>query len=229
MSLKIRISSPLEAGQSILDAHHLPASVRPALEYVAGRFARKEMGVTLAVVRREYQVLPAVPATPTFATPPSTPKSPGFAQAAAGAALPFRAGLKSTFKGLVRTRTHPVLPSLERYRALDLQRNFAVSPAFSVSSSTASSSQTPRWGDMSPLSPGSPIPMTPASTFTTASSMAAASSPSTTAFGIRLVYTTTLSPKQDRFVRYVFERAQRKFGLRYVRPLPPPLSHTAGH
>ncbi len=125
MSLKIRISSPLEAGRSILDAHHLPSGVSAALEYAAGRLARRDLGVTLVAVRREYQV-PAVPPAPAAAAPPPcTPRSPGFALPHAAAPLPFRAGLKSAIKGLVRTRTHPVLllPLPERTRALDPHRS----------------------------------------------------------------------------------------------------------
>lgn len=215
MSLKIRISSPLEAGRSILDAHHLPSGVSAALEYAAGRLARRDLGVTLVAVRREYQV-PAVPPAPAAAAPPPcTPRSPGFALPHAAAPLPFRAGLKSAIKGLVRTRTHPVLllPLPERTRALDPHRSLTVSPAFSASSTASGSTQAPAL-EVSPLTPGSPFssfPMTPATTLTTVSSSDAVGPAA--AFGVRLVYSASLPTKHDKFVRHVLQRTERKFNL----------------
>ncbi|OTB20319.1 hypothetical protein K445DRAFT_51468, partial [Daldinia sp. EC12] len=57
MSLsKQRISSPLEAGPSILDAYNLPSHLNEALEYTSKRLARKALHITLVVVRKEYQL-----------------------------------------------------------------------------------------------------------------------------------------------------------------------------
>ncbi|WZH42652.1 uncharacterized protein QYS62_003648 [Fusarium acuminatum] len=71
MSLKDRISSPLEAGTSILDAHHLPPHLAPALEHVSSRLARKSQHITLVVARRDYQLPSVVP--PKGLLTPTTP------------------------------------------------------------------------------------------------------------------------------------------------------------
>ncbi|KPM34297.1 hypothetical protein AK830_g12272, partial [Neonectria ditissima] len=69
--------SPLEAGTSILDAHHLPPNLLPALEWTSSRLARKSLHVTLFVARRDYQfpsVLP--PLGSPGLSPPTTPHTP---------------------------------------------------------------------------------------------------------------------------------------------------------
>ena len=53
--LKQQISSPLEAGPSILDAAQLPPRLTPALDYASSRLARKGVHLSVVVVRREYQ------------------------------------------------------------------------------------------------------------------------------------------------------------------------------
>ncbi|KAG6014847.1 hypothetical protein E4U54_004773 [Claviceps lovelessii] len=63
MGLKERISSPLEAGPSLLDSHHLPPHLTPALEYASVRLAKKSAHLTLVVVRRQYHV-PTAPVLP---------------------------------------------------------------------------------------------------------------------------------------------------------------------
>ncbi|CAK7235607.1 hypothetical protein SCUCBS95973_009324 [Sporothrix curviconia] len=60
MTLKDLISSPLEAGQSVLDAHRLPSHLDAALEYTARRLARKALSIDLVVIRRAYQLPHAV-------------------------------------------------------------------------------------------------------------------------------------------------------------------------
>ncbi|PHH59193.1 hypothetical protein CDD81_3569 [Ophiocordyceps australis] len=52
------ISSPLEAGPSILDTHHVPPRTLAALDYVARRLARRGLHLSLVLVRSHHQ-LPA--------------------------------------------------------------------------------------------------------------------------------------------------------------------------
>ncbi|EPE07357.1 hypothetical protein F503_08008 [Ophiostoma piceae UAMH 11346] len=81
MALKNLISSPLEAGQSVLDAHRLPSHLDAALEYTARRLARKSLSIDLVVIRREYQLTQA-------AVPPQEELSQSQSQSQAQAAVP---------------------------------------------------------------------------------------------------------------------------------------------
>ncbi|OAA58639.1 hypothetical protein SPI_06712 [Niveomyces insectorum RCEF 264] len=74
MSLKNLISSPLEAGTSVLDAHRLPSHVEAALEYTARRLARKALTIDLVVIRRAYQ-LPVATDAPLRASSASSASS----------------------------------------------------------------------------------------------------------------------------------------------------------
>lgn len=73
MSLKDRISSPLEAGPSILDAAYLPSRVTDALEYASSRLVRKSLHINLVVIKKEYQI-PA--SSVSLISTPTTPASP---------------------------------------------------------------------------------------------------------------------------------------------------------
>lgn len=67
---KDRISPPLEAGPSLLDAQQLHPQLAAALEYVSARLARKGLQLSLVVARRDIQI-------PAFASgsPPPSPSS----------------------------------------------------------------------------------------------------------------------------------------------------------
>ncbi|PNH59201.1 hypothetical protein VD0001_g9935, partial [Verticillium dahliae] len=85
MAIKSRISSPLEAGPSILDVQHLPPNLTEALEYASHRLTRKGIHTTLIVLRRDYQLPLASadgpsPWSPTHARTASAPlRMPSFA------------------------------------------------------------------------------------------------------------------------------------------------------
>lgn len=215
MSLKQRISSPLEAGTSILDAHHLPPHVHAAVEYAAERLARKSLHVSLVVMRRSYQVLTTPASSSTISPDAAVFSSP----VASPSSLPFRGSFTSTIKNLVRSRAHPLLPLDRATRQAEALRSTAASPAFSPCSSagsTHSASTTPRW-PVSPLSPlNSPAPLTPATTITTASSVttdAGCAAAASQSFGLRLVYASAPQPRQEKVIRSVMEKTGRRFGL----------------
>jgi len=233
MSFKHRISSPLEAGPSILDAHQLPSHMHSALEYTSKRLARKDLHITLLVVRREYQVqedcapsasAAANPSTnPIVFSPPASPRS----LPSSTASTPSRPGFAShmaTLKQLARTRTHPTLPSLAGRAAApearELQRSKTMSPTYSLSSTDASSPRL-KW-PLSPTSPYSSIPNTPAtpalavSTATTASSTTgtdASSSCGPNHFGLRLVHASSLDFRVEKILRQTIEKAERRFRI----------------
>ncbi|OTA94556.1 hypothetical protein M434DRAFT_71069 [Hypoxylon sp. CO27-5] len=201
MSLsKQRISSPLEAGPSILDAYNLPSHLTGALEYTSKRLARKALHITLVVVRKDYQLPSVIPPCPTPTSPPLTP----------GLASPTRftspvAGLRQ----LVRRGTSGSTSSLSS-TASDTVSN-ASTPTFPPPPSEPLVSPR-RWAV--PPTPGSPMPMTPA----TPSSIATASSAASVGqgpneFGIRLVYTGLLSPKADKTLRTTILKAEKKFRI----------------
>jgi hypothetical protein len=66
---KDRISSPLEAGTSLLDNKQFPPQLINALDYVSGKLARRRLHLSLIVVRRETEI-------PSFPSPQQSPKTP---------------------------------------------------------------------------------------------------------------------------------------------------------
>ncbi|KAJ2899015.1 hypothetical protein MKZ38_003529 [Zalerion maritima] len=143
-SLKDRISSPLEAGQSIHDAHHLPQPVAQALEYVSKRLARKAHHVTLAVVRKDYQLPAAASIPPPSPAPSSPPTSPGMMPSPSRLAFTKPA---SKLRSLVRSTNHPVLNKTGGSRSPGPRRSATGSPSYPDTTSPRL-----RW----PMSPGSP-------------------------------------------------------------------------
>ncbi|KAI0187693.1 hypothetical protein EV127DRAFT_343987 [Xylaria flabelliformis] len=211
---KQRISTPLEAGRSILDAHNLPPHLTGALEYTSKRLARKNLHITLIVVKNEYQ-LPSTQSCATPLSPPQTPES-----SASGFASPSRftspvAGLRQ----LVRRGTNGSLASTSS--ASSSGSETASSRLMSPTFPTEPIASPRRW--MLPLTPGSPVPSTPMTphtpssfaTITTAPSSYATSHPlqSPEPFGIRLIYTSPISPKDEKTMRSTITKAERKFHI----------------
>ncbi|KAK6864874.1 hypothetical protein PG990_005687 [Apiospora arundinis] len=204
--LKQRISSPLEAGTSILDSQSIPPFFTDALEYISKRLARKALHVTLVIVRKEYQV-PSSCATPTSSST-SSPTSFEFTMPSSPSrfASPV-AGLRQ----LVRRGTNSSLASVSSAMSVDSGYG---STASSTYSPTTQPLQTPRrW----PATPGSPplctpvTPHTPSSVTTGTSAMSSTSAGAAHHFGIRLVYATPLSAKDEKTMRSTFYKAERKY------------------
>ncbi|KAI1143860.1 hypothetical protein F5Y05DRAFT_8526 [Hypoxylon sp. FL0543] len=205
MSLsKQRISSPLEAGPSIIDAYNLPSHLTGALEYASKRLARKALHITLVVVRKEYQLPSVVPPCPTPTSPPLTPglASPTrFTSPVAGLRQLVRRGTGSSTSSLSSAASDPI--------------SSTPNPTFPPPLSEPLVSPR-RWAV--PPTPGSPMPrtpMTPAtpSSIVTASSTASSVSQGPNEFGIRLVYTGLLSPKAEKTLRVTILKAERKFRI----------------
>ena len=75
---KDRISSPLEAGTSLLYTNqYLPPALIEALEYVSERLSRRAVHVTLVLVSKEYE-LPCA-SLPSVSYTPASTASPAFA------------------------------------------------------------------------------------------------------------------------------------------------------
>ncbi|KUI64070.1 hypothetical protein VM1G_10831 [Cytospora mali] len=237
MALKALISSPLEAGTSILDAHRLPPYSTPALEYTSQRLARKGLHVTLVVARRDYQ-LPgyatgndtlAIPTTTTttttsaatdLPTPPASPASPDV--------VPCGPNL-TAFKSLVRSGTDPNLASSDKSNMKSPQRSkttllttkkASLASLFDggLASPRLRWPMTPKTPSGIPQTPRTPAtPATPASSITTASSnmtsFSAGGVPEAPPSSIRLIYTAPLDSRADKLVTSTLARANRKFNL----------------
>ncbi|KAI0386268.1 hypothetical protein F5Y04DRAFT_243742 [Hypomontagnella monticulosa] len=206
MSLsKQRISSPLEAGPSILDVYNLPSHLTEALEYTSKRLARKALHITLVVVRKEYQLPSVMPPCPTPTSPPATP----------GFASPTRftspvAGLRQ----LVRRGTGGSTTTVSSTSSDSLPGTSVSSPTFPPPPSEPLISPR-RW--VMPPTPGSPLPRTPMTPHTPSSIVTASSTTSVTQgpneFGLRLIYTDLISPAAEKTLRTTILKAERKFRI----------------
>lgn len=231
MALKALISSPLEAGTSLLDAHRLPPQFAPALEYTSGRLAKKGLHLTLVVARRDYQ-LPNNTANNNFAslsatenpltnlpTPPASPACP--------AVVPCTPGF-TALKSLVRSGTDLNSGSADKSNTKPPQRSMTASLPRKASLASIFDGGlgsprlrwplTPKTPTCIPLTPRTPAtPATPASSVATSSSGTAYSSPggpsSAPHSGIRLIYTMPLGARADKLVTSTLARAARKFNL----------------
>jgi hypothetical protein len=169
---KERISSPLEAGLSLLDAKQLPPQLTSALDYVSKRLARKRLHLTLIVVRKDINIpglpspqspkppepgpsLTTSPARSLFSSASSTfarsltkhSIQPSISDSGSTASSSSRASLsRTTWPGLPSSpqdrRATPPLPQVAPSRS--------PSPPMSASSSSSSSS--------APTSPATPKP-----------------------------------------------------------------------
>ncbi|RYP58717.1 hypothetical protein DL769_008826 [Monosporascus sp. CRB-8-3] len=210
---KQRISSPLEAGVSILEAQNIPPLLNEALDYVSKRLARKALHITLVVVRKGYQLPSSVPPTPT--SPPATPDlgSPSLSSPARFASLSPVASLRQLVRRGTNTSTTSISTSASS--SSDALRSAATSPALSPPPIEVPTS--PRRWPATPLSPPprTPVtPNTPCSTTTISSTASGRRGPQIPyAFGIRLIYTTPLSAKEEKTLRMTICKAERKFRI----------------
>ncbi|KAI0969307.1 hypothetical protein F4678DRAFT_170498 [Xylaria arbuscula] len=231
MSLsKQRISSPLEAGRSILDAHNLPPQLTSMLDYASKRLARRNLHITLIVVKNEYQ-LPNVRPCATPTSPPQTPEYSGFASPSrftspvVGLRQLVRRGTGSSIASSSSSSTSSSIS--------ETAPSTLLSPTFSSPSAEPIASPR-RW--ILPLTPASPLPSTPMTphtpssiaTITTAASSCATSHPfqSSESFGVRLIYTSPTSPKDEKMIRATITKAERKFHAG-VGSLPPVMTASA--
>ncbi|OHF02609.1 hypothetical protein CORC01_02005 [Colletotrichum orchidophilum] len=216
MDLKSRISSPLEAGTSILDVQHLPPHLNEALEYASMRLARKALHVTLVVARREYQLPSLVPSSsacssalssPTMSPPPASASSnSSFSSSSSSSRFNFTTKSPvSSLKKLVRTNTGSSASSVSSAGS-NVPESLVFTPSFLMDTN----GPRLRW----PLSPGiplSPPPMTPS---TASSTITDASGPMLpNPFGIRLIHADLLTDRQERTLRQTIDRAERKFRI----------------
>ncbi|KAL7788284.1 hypothetical protein V8C37DRAFT_388572 [Trichoderma ceciliae] len=205
MALKERISSPLEAGPSVLDAHHIAPHLVPVLEYTSSRLARKAVHLTLIIVRRDYQLLNTAPSPPY--SMPGTPESPPLTGGSTGSG---RLGFSSpviALKHLMRCASHHVVGS---GRPVQSPRS-AVTPLSYPFAAAESPSPRFRW-PLSPTTPLSPPPMTP-STTSSLTTIDSNGPPTPNCTGLRCFHSGDLSPRTERILKSTLIKAGNKFGV----------------
>ncbi|KAG9243509.1 hypothetical protein BJ878DRAFT_510387 [Calycina marina] len=110
--IKLQISSPLEAGFSLLESKQLPSHLTAALESVSRRLARKSLHISLVVVRSDTL---AAPRSPLSTYTCSSPMVPLFDEEESPLRSPSRESTTSTSTVSSYSRTKwPSLPSSPR-------------------------------------------------------------------------------------------------------------------
>ncbi|EGR46072.1 uncharacterized protein TRIREDRAFT_67024 [Trichoderma reesei QM6a] len=201
MALRERISSPLEAGPSLLDAHHIAPHLLPVLEYTSGRLARKSIHLTLIIVKRDYQLLNSPISSSSSSSSSSPPFSPQQQQ---------QQQQQQHLKHLMRSASQHVVGSSPRS---------AAGPPSSTYPSTEPASSPRFWWPLSPAFPSSPPPMTPSTTTTTSSltttesNGSTASNNSSSTGSLRCFHSGDLSPRTDKILKSTLIKAGNKFGV----------------
>ncbi|KAL2064046.1 hypothetical protein VTL71DRAFT_4540 [Oculimacula yallundae] len=201
---KARISSPLEAGPSLLDAKHLPSELTAALDYVSSRLTRKRLHLSLIVIRKDVQIPQSAATSPQGS--PKRAESPGHSITTSPA--------KSLFGGSAFTRT----PSKS---SLSSMSDSGSSVSGSTSRSSSSLSRT-NW----PSLPTSPADRTASPTPSSSAQPTTPTSPNP--YGITLMHASTLTPKAEKVLRHTITKAEKKFsiGSGWLSPAPLTTSST---
>ncbi|KAJ4151009.1 hypothetical protein LMH87_011730 [Akanthomyces muscarius] len=212
MSLKDKISSPLEAGPSLLDAHHIPPQLGPALEYTSARLARKSLHLTLVVARRDYQL----PPSPVLCSPslgsysPASPSSSSMSRFTRHLHLPRWGRHQTILSPTSATSSMPTSP-----------RSAISSPSYTPMSLEFPQSQqqcgplsprSPMW-PLTPMTPLSPPPMTPSTGLSSIPTEGSSYGfPMTPQHGVRLIHHGNLPPKAEKTLQSALAKAGRKAG-----------------
>ncbi|KAG6095390.1 hypothetical protein E4U14_008250 [Claviceps sp. LM454 group G7] len=235
MGLKDRISSPLEAGPSLLNDHHLSPSLTPALEHASSRLAKKSLHLTLVVVRRDYQ-LPTTAALSPLLCLASTSISPSPSTSSSSSSLTSSLSRRSfasrpvtALKQLVRTGScrHGPGTASDHARSNDMSCGSRLKRANSSTGAHGPQLRRPI-SSMAPLSPPPPMtPYTPSSmaTMTTATTTDHPGPVTSRAPGFLLFHAPDLSPCDQKAQRAIFTRTARKFNLPLLTPAVSPLAY----
>lgn len=180
------ISSPLEAGPSLLDIKQLPPQLLSALDYVSKRLARKRLHISLIVVRKDINI-PGIPLAAPEPQTPSVTTSP---------AKSFFNNASSTF-----TRT--------------LSKSSTQSPTADDCSSTSGTSRASLWQSQptSPQSHSAASPTSPSSSVSSLPSPVSPAPPIHNQYGLSLIHMNTLTEKAEKILRTTIAKAEKKFPI----------------
>ncbi|KAG5920325.1 hypothetical protein E4U61_007978 [Claviceps capensis] len=239
MCLKDRISSPLEAGPSLLNDHHLSPSLTPALEHASSRLAKESLHLTLVVVRRDYQ-LPTTAASPLLclastSTSSSTSSLPSTSSSSSLTSLLSRRSFAlrpvTALKQLVRTGScrHGPGTASNHARSNNMSCNSLLKRANSSTGAPGPQFRRPIFST-APLSPAPMTPYTPSSmaTMTTATTATTTDHPgpvTSRALEFLLFHAPDLSLCDQKAQRAIFTRTARKFNLPLLKPAVSPLAY----
>ena len=193
---KDRISSPLEAGPSLLEMKRLPHNVTSALDYVSSRLARKRVHLSVIVVRQDIDLynLPASlqQSRTSSAIHLTNPKTPA----------------RSLFSGT----SLRIAQSLSSHSSTSsLSDSASSAPSTPSSAYFSSKSELPGL----PSSPQNwnpkPQPLQPISLLETPKPPLSINS-----YGITLMQTTALTVKAEKILRRTIQKAEKRFEIGYL-------------
>ncbi|ESZ91137.1 hypothetical protein SBOR_8471 [Sclerotinia borealis F-4128] len=208
------ISSPLEAGTSLLQPMQLPSELLEALDYVSKRLVRKRLHLSLIVVKKDNQIQsPIISQTTTAPGSHSLTTSPT-------TLLYNNAPLTS--------HTRDISPTSRSISPLSSRASSPTNTLFSNSPSERSNSTTTSTLSTSTIylsrTKYSGLPSSPKDTMahhirtsisppsTPCTPTAEWTSPDTpNRYGIKLMHSTSLTPRAARILRATISRAERKF------------------
>ncbi|XMA19987.1 hypothetical protein WAI453_012778 [Rhynchosporium graminicola] len=196
---KARISSPLEAGPSLLDVKQLPPQLTTALDYVSSRLTRKRLHLSLIVVRKEIQI-PQSPAT----SPQASTK---------GAEYPGHSITTSPVKSFFGASAFTRTPSNKS--SMSSTSDSGSSTSRSTSTASSSLSRT-NW----PSLPNSPADRVTSPAPSISARPTTPNSPNP--YGITLMHASTLTAKAEKILRHTIAKAEKKFsiGSGWLSPAP---------
>ncbi|KAH8589360.1 hypothetical protein B0O99DRAFT_523259 [Bisporella sp. PMI_857] len=190
-SPRLQISSPLEAGASLLDEKRLPPILTEALEYVSSRLVRKQLHLSLIVIRKNTHALQSPVASPNLRRSSVT---------SASSASSVLSPARSLFDFSMASSSPP-----------PTSRSTSACPSPDLPSPSLSRT---KWPSL-PSSPNAfkSSKSTP-STCSSPVSSPALTSPSSLAqnpWGISLMHACALTPRSEKYLRLYISRAERKF------------------
>lgn len=223
---KEHISSPIEAGPSLLDVKQLPPQLLSALDYVSKRLAQKRLHLSLIVVRKDINI-PGIPLAESPKTPhrlvPSLSSSPArafFNSASStfsktlGKSSPSPTGSETGSTTSVFSRAPFSRTRLSSLPVSPQARNASPPPP---STPSQQPSRPPLQQSRFALHQPPPllIHSNPSSQRSTPS-IPSPNSPSTpvpNAFGISLIHACTLTERAEKILRHTVAKAEKKFSI----------------
>ncbi|KAL3423600.1 hypothetical protein PVAG01_05347 [Phlyctema vagabunda] len=181
---KDRISSPLEAGPSLLDVKQLPPQLTSALDYVSSRLSRKRLHLSLIVIRKDVQLPISPPASPPLPTTTSSSTTNSNSTSPARSLFGRQLSKHSSNGSLSSSSSSSTGFSRTIYPSLPNSPKPSLTSTSPVSSTSSESSLSPC------TSPEPPNP-----------------------YGISLLHATTLTPKAEKILRQTIGKAEKKFGI----------------
>ncbi|TGO41547.1 hypothetical protein BHYA_0020g00450 [Botrytis hyacinthi] len=211
---KDNISSPLEAGTSLLQPMQLPSELLEALDYVSKRLVRKRLHLSLIVVKKDNQIQsPAISRTTTAPGSYSHTTSPSTLLYNSAPLASHVRNISLSSRGTSPVSSRSSSPTSTIFSNSLSERSNSTTTS-TLSTSTIYLSRTKYSG--LPSSPKDTMAhhirasISPPST--PSSPPAEWVSPDTpNRYGITLMHSTSLTPRAERILRSTISRAERKF------------------